>query len=228
MLRRAFYCFSHLAHELACKLTHDFPIHFQQDSIPATNQALALPHAFLYTSSITGGIHKKINRLSNRETTGQDRMILEVFISNAHQDQAFRRELDTHLNNLKRQGILSSWSDGDIVPGTEWRPQIMTHLNTAQIILLLISADFMASEFCFSIEMTRAIERHKANEARVLPIILRPCDWKGAPFAELEVLPTKGKPVMRWPSHDDAFADVVQGIRRAIDDLARHRIIAHP
>jgi len=155
-------------------------------------------------------------------------MALEVFLSYAHQDHTFRSELDTHLSNLKRQGIISSWSDGDIVPGTEWRPQIMTHLNTAQIILLLISADFMNSEFCYSIEMTRAIERHKANEARVLPIIVRPCDWKGAPFAELEMLPTKGKPVTRWPSRDEAYANVVQGIRRAIDDLAKHGTIANP
>jgi TIR domain len=155
-------------------------------------------------------------------------MALEIFLSYAHEDQTFRRELDKHLSALKRQGIISSWSDSDIVPGTEWRSQIMSHLNTAQIILLLISADFMASDFCYSIEMTRAIERHKANQVRVLPIILRPCDWKGTPFAELEVLPAKGKPVTRWPTHDDAFADVVHGIRRAIDDLASHGAIIHP
>jgi hypothetical protein len=155
-------------------------------------------------------------------------MALEVFLSYAHQDHTFRSELDTHLSNLKRQGIITSWSDGDIAPGTEWRRQIMDHLNTAQIILLLISADFMASEFCYSIEMTRAIERHHANQARVLPIILRPTDWKGAPFAELEVLPAKGKAVTRWPTHDDAFENVVQGIRRAIDDRAKHGAIANP
>ena len=108
-------------------------------------------------------------------------MILEVFLSYAHQDQQFRNELDKHLSNLRRQGIISSWSDGDIAPGTEWRRQVMNHLDTARIILLLISADFMASDFCYSIEMTRALERHQAKEARVLPIILRPTDWKEAP-----------------------------------------------
>jgi TIR domain len=155
-------------------------------------------------------------------------MALEVFLSYSHQDKAYRSELEKHLSALKRQGIISSWSDGNIVPGTEWRPQIMTHLNTAQIILLLISADFMASDFCYSIEMTRAIERHKANQARVLPIILRPCDWKGTPFADLQALPTAGKAVTRWPTHDDAFEDVIQGIRTAIDDLSQTGGSAHP
>src|ERR1700694_3005876 len=113
-------------------------------------------------------------------------MALEVFISYAHQDQAFRSELDKHLSNLKRQQIISSWHDGNIVPGTEWPPQILDHIHTDQIILLLISADFMASDFCYSIEMTQAIARHQANQARVLPIILRPTDWKGAAFAVRE------------------------------------------
>ena len=155
-------------------------------------------------------------------------MALEVFLSYSHQDHAFRSELDKHLSALKRQGIISAWSDGNIAPGTEWRPQIMAHLNTAQIILLLISADFMDSDFCYSIEMTRAIERHRANQARVLPIILRPCDWKGTPFADLQALPTEGKAVTRWPTHDDAFEDVIQGIRTAIADLTQTGGSAHP
>jgi hypothetical protein len=155
-------------------------------------------------------------------------MVLEVFLSYSHKDEKLRRELDTHLSNLKRQGVISSWFDGDIVPGTEWQPQILGHLNTAQIILLLISANFMASDFCYSLEMARAIDRHKANEARVLPIILRPCDWKGAPFAELQALPAEGKAVTRWPTHDEAFENVVQGIRRAIEDLAKREASVNP
>jgi hypothetical protein len=148
-------------------------------------------------------------------------MAFEIFISYSHQDQAFRQELEKHLSNLKRQHVITSWYDGNISPGTEWGPQIREHLNTAQIILLLVSADFMASDFCYSIEMTRAIARHDANQARVIPIILRPTDWKGAPFAKLKMLPTDGKPITRWPTHDDAFEDIVQGIRAAIDDLVQ-------
>ena len=155
-------------------------------------------------------------------------MPFSVFISYAHQDRALREELETHLSNLRRQNVIASWYDGDISPGTDWKAQIIAHLNTDQIILLLISADFMASDFCYSIEMTQAIDRHDANQARVIPIILRPTDWKGAPFAKLQVLPTGGKAVTRWPTHDDAFVDIVQGIRQAIDDLEKKGTLPNP
>jgi|GEM_PF-618213 len=147
-------------------------------------------------------------------------MVINVFISYSHKDRKLRDELATHLSNLRRQGQISDWYDGDIAPGTEWKEQIQTHLNKAQVILLLISADFMASEFCYSIEMQQAIARHQANQARVIPIILRPTDWEGAPFSHLKALPTDGKAVTRWPSHDDAFEDVMKGLRAAIKELS--------
>ena len=147
-------------------------------------------------------------------------MPLDVFISYAQKDRALRDELATHLSNLRQQGTINDWHDGDIAPGTEGEAQKLHRLNTAQIILLLISADFLASDFCYSREMKQAIARHDANEARVLPIILRPTDWEGAPFEKLHVLPTYGKPVSTWTDRDDAFHDVVQGIRKAIRDLS--------
>jgi len=155
-------------------------------------------------------------------------MPFSIFISYAHRDRALREELEAHLSNLRRQNVITSWYDGDISPGTDWKSQIMEHLNTDQIILLLISADFIASDFCYSVEMVQAIARHDANQARVLPIILRPTDWQGAPFAKLQVLPTGGKAVTRWPTHDDAFEDVVKGIRKAIDDLIKKGTLPNP
>ncbi len=146
-------------------------------------------------------------------------MAFEVFISYSHQDQALRGELEKHLSNLKRQNVITSWYDGNIIPGTEWEPEIMKRLKRAQIILLLVSADFMASDFCYSTEMKEAIARHDTDQARVIPILLRPTDWKNAPLAKLKMLPTDAKAVIRWPTLDDAFEDVVQGIRAAIDDL---------
>jgi TIR domain/NB-ARC domain len=146
-------------------------------------------------------------------------MAYEVFISYSHQDQALRKELEKHLSNLRRQNIITSWYDGDIIPGAEWEPEIMKRLKRVQIILLLVSADFMASDFCYSIEMKEAITRHDANQARVIPILLRPTDLKDSPFTKLKMLPTDAKAVTRWPTLDDAFEDVVQGIRAAIDDL---------
>src|SRR6266581_9706779 len=149
----------------------------------------------------------------------EDVMAIEIFISYAHEDHAFLEELEKHLANLKRQDIISSWYDGDITPGAEWEPQIMERLTSAQLILRLISVDFIHSDFCYSIEMTQAIDRHNAGEARVIPILLRPTDWQGAPFDKLKMLPTDAKAVTRWRRRDDAFTDIVQGIRASINDL---------
>src|SRR6266581_602724 len=158
----------------------------------------------------------------------EDIMTIEVFISYSHKDQTFREELGIHMSNLKRQNIISSWYDGNIAPGSEWEPEIMHHLTTAQIILLLISADFVHSDFCYSIEMKQAIDRHNAGEARVIPILLRPTDWQGAPFAKLKILPTDAKAVTKWRRRDDAFADIVQGIRASIHELTITGKTANP
>ena len=155
-------------------------------------------------------------------------MAFDVFISYAHEDLAYLKELEKHLANLKRQNIITSWYDGDINPGTEWEAQILEKLDAAQIILLLVSADFINSDFCYSIEMQQALDRQDAGQARVIPILVRPVDWKGSPFAKLQALPTGAKPVTKWSTHDDAFLDIVQGIRRAIDDLTNKRKTANP
>src|SRR6266568_9648597 len=146
-------------------------------------------------------------------------MAIEIFISYSHKDRALRDELEIHLSTIKRQDIISSWYDGDISPGAEWEPQIMERLTSTQLILLLISADFIHSDFCYSIEMKQAIDRHHAGEVRVIPIVLRPTDWQGAPFDKLKMLPTDAKAVTSWTTHDDAFTDIVRGIRASIHDL---------
>ncbi|NMF61703.1 hypothetical protein DP113_22585 [Brasilonema octagenarum UFV-E1] len=146
---------------------------------------------------------------------------IEVFISYSHKERRLRGILDDHLSNLKQQGIINAWYDGDIEAGAEWDAQIKTHLESAHVILLLISSSFMASKFCYEKEMLEAMRRHEAEEARVIPIILRPVDWKGAPFSKLQALPKDGKPITRWSNKDDAFLDVVQGIRRAVESLKK-------
>src|SRR2546423_10920382 len=107
---------------------------------------------------------------------------IEVFCSYAHADKRWWKKLDTHLSMLERQGLISTWFDRQIIAGTDWKQDLDTHLNRASVILLLISSDFLASDFCYSVEMKRALERHQAGEARVIPILVRPVDWKGAPF----------------------------------------------
>jgi tetratricopeptide (TPR) repeat protein len=141
---------------------------------------------------------------------------IEIFCCYAREDETWLRKLDTHLGLLKRQGLISLWYDRFLSPGTNWAQEIDVHLETASVILLLVSADFFASDYCYGIEMQRALEREAAGEARVIPILARPADWKGAPFAHLQVLPTDAKPIVSWPNKDTALADVAAGIRRVI------------
>ncbi len=146
---------------------------------------------------------------------------IEVFFSYSHKDEELCDELLKHLSILKRQGVIQDWHDRRIGAGTEWAGEIDTHLNTAGVILLLISADFLASDYCYDVEMKRAMQRHEARDARVIPVILRPVDWKGAPFGKLQALPTDAKPVTSWPDPDQAFTNVAQGIRAAVEELGR-------
>ena len=143
-------------------------------------------------------------------------MSKELFYSYSHGDERLRKELEKHLAVMKRQGLIQEWHDRKIVAGSEYKGEIDEHLNSAEIILLLVSSDFLASDYCYGIEMTRAIERHEAGEATVIPVILRPCDWMGTPFSKLQALPKDAKPVTTWSRRDDAFLDVVKGIRAAI------------
>ncbi len=118
-------------------------------------------------------------------------MSLKVFCSYSHNDEPLKDELAKHLTMLERQGVISTWHERKIPPGREWDQQINENLNTADIILLLVSSDFIFSKYCWDVEVTKAIERHKAGEACVIPIILRNVDWQLAPFAKLQALPKK-------------------------------------
>jgi hypothetical protein len=144
---------------------------------------------------------------------------IEVFYSYAHKDEKWRNELENQLSNLKRQGLITSWYDRKISAGMDWTIEVDIHLNRASIILLLISPDFIASDYCYGIEMKRAMERLEAGEARVIPIILRPTDWQGTPFDKLQVLPSVGKPVTNWRDRDKAFLEIAKGIRKAVEEL---------
>ncbi len=142
-----------------------------------------------------------------------------LFYSYAREDEMFCDELEKHLSLLQRQGIIMTWYDRLIQPGTRWAQSIDYHLNVASIVLLLVSPDFLASDHCFQVEMHHALERHKLGEATVIPVILRPVDWQGASFAHLQCLPHDGKPVTEWENRDAAYRDIVRGIRTAIEKM---------
>jgi len=145
---------------------------------------------------------------------------IDVFFSYAHEDEGLRRKLENHLSILRREGFIRSWHDRDIKAGDEWKKKIDEHLETASIILLLISADFLASDYCYDIEMKRAIARHEAGEARVIPIILRyTAGWEKTKFHKLQALPRDGQPVKQWSDRDKAFADIAKEIRIVAEKL---------
>ena len=105
---------------------------------------------------------------------------VEVFFSYAHEDEVWRIELEKHLSMLQRKGFIAAWHDRKISAGMEWAREIDIHLQTSQIILLLISADFLASNYCWGVELQEAMRRHRAGTACVIPILIRPVDWKGS------------------------------------------------
>lgn len=144
---------------------------------------------------------------------------VEVFYSYAHEDEGLRNELEKHLSILKRTGVITGWHDRKIIAGHDWEKEIDTRLNTAKVILLLISADFLASDYCYGIEMEKALQRDEAGEARVIPVILREVHWRGAPFGRLQALPTDAKAVTSWENRDRAFTDVVKGIAKAVEEI---------
>src|SRR5947209_3524509 len=146
---------------------------------------------------------------------------LEIFFCYAREDETLRQGLEKQLRALRRQGVIDLWHDRNISAGTEWEREIDRHLNMAQLILLLISPDFMDSDYCYGKEMKRAMERHERGEARVIPVILRDVYWQKAPFGKLQALPTDAKPVTssRWYSPDEAFFDIAEGIRAAVEEL---------
>lgn len=149
--------------------------------------------------------------------------VASLFFSYSHKDEALRDQIETQLALLKRQGVISTWHDRRIGAGLELDSEIGAHVEQDDIILLLVSADFPDSDYCYDREMMRAMERHERGEAVVIPVILRACDWHGAPFSKLNVTPPDGKPITQWPDRDQAMLEVAKAIRAAAQRLAGSR-----
>ena len=151
---------------------------------------------------------------------------IEVFCSYAHADESHLRQLEKHLSLLKQQGLISTWDTRQIVPGSHRAKMIDQQLTQATLILLIVSADFLASNY--QVEMKLALEQHEAGPARVIPIIVRPCDWSSAPFAMLECLPRNKKAITTWDNRDLAWNEVAIGIRQTIKYMRRGNIPEQP
>ncbi len=159
----------------------------------------------------------KGSALRQKQEALEQRTPIHIFLSYAASDEPLSRELQKHLSPLQQQNIIDMWSTGQIAAGTSWSQQINLRLRQADIILLLISADYLASNSSYT-DIQMAIMRHNAGEAIAIPIILRPVDWKALPISKLMVLPDNGIPVSQWSSQDAAWANVVSGIRKVIEE----------
>lgn len=138
---------------------------------------------------------------------------VKLFISYSHKDEMYREALDSHLSLLKREKVIDSWHDRKLVGGQHWKTEISQNLNNADIVIVLISSDFIASDYCFENEMLTALERHEQNISFLIPVIIRPTDWSSAPFSKIQALPKDAIPISKWESADDAWLNVVKGIR---------------
>ncbi len=151
-----------------------------------------------------------------------------VFYSYAHEDEPLREQLEKHRSVLRRQGTISEWHDRQIVARTDWAFAVNEYPKAASVILLLISPDFLASDYCYSIEMQYALERYKVGKAFAIHVILRPVDWQGAPFAHLQCMSRDEQPVTPWAKQDEVFRDVASGVRTAVEELGTSGTVHRP
>ncbi len=147
-----------------------------------------------------------------------------ILLCYAPEDKGMAGKLKKHLSVLEKTQFINIWDYGDIRPGAEWEQEMKNHLNKSQMILLLISADFLASHYCYNVQMQRAIERHEHKEARVIPILLRSVYWQEPPLDKLQALPDEKKPISRWAPQDDGFTNVVGGIAKVVKQWNEHSL----
>jgi internalin A len=146
-----------------------------------------------------------------------------LFISYSHKDETFRAELDAHLKLFQRIGLIEKWDDRLVNPAEEWKAEIDKNLERADIILFLVSADFLNSDFCWKEEMSRALERHESGKARVIPVIIRDTAWQKAKFAKLQVLPKDAKPITQWSDRDAAWRNVAEAIEKVAQEVQNRK-----
>ncbi|SDP76146.1 toll/interleukin-1 receptor domain-containing protein [Clostridium gasigenes] len=156
------------------------------------------------------------NKLNERGKNSMERK-LKVFLSYSHENEDMKKKLSNALIMLKRNEKIETWDDSCILAGSTLDESISRELESADIIVLLVSTDFLVSEYCFSIEMKRALERHKNNEAVVIPVILKPCDWLNSKLKKLKCIPKDGKPISKYEDQDDAYEVVRKEIQSVIE-----------
>lgn len=143
----------------------------------------------------------------------------KLFISYSHKDESHRQDFEDHLSVLRRRGVVDVWHDRKILPGSEWKGQIDQHLEEADIVVLLISPSFLASDYCFDVELKRAMEKKDEGSAEIIAILVRPCDWNDCEFSKYQAVPKDAQPITTWQDADTAWLDVVNGLKQHIENF---------
>jgi len=147
-----------------------------------------------------------------------------ILLCYAHEDESMVHQLKKHLSLLERNGLIELWGYGNISAGSEWKQEMYKHLDEAQIILLLISSSFLESDYCYNVQMQRAIERHERKEARVIPVILHPVYWNVPPIDKLQPLPDHARAISTWRNRNEGYANVTGGIIKVIEQWNTHSL----
>lgn len=148
---------------------------------------------------------------------------IDIFFSFAHEDEQWMDAVRKQLVLFDRQKRINKWYDRMLTPGESWKDKIDHHIHHAAIVLLFVSPDFFASDYCYEIELKEALQQHKDGRTVVIPIIVRPCKWDTAPFAKLQALPSDGRPLSRWEDKDEACLDVANGIMKLVAELEQRQ-----
>ena len=148
---------------------------------------------------------------------------MKAFISYCHADAGMLGRLHVHLANLKREGLISDWTDEKILAGGNLDDNISESLSSSQLFISLVSPDYIASHYCYEKEFETAQKMQEQGDIIIVPIIVEPCDWKSTPFSKLKALPKDGKPVAEWTSPNSAFTDVAQELRKLLTNKPSHK-----
>jgi internalin A len=200
----------------ACAIDYQKLVAFERQGVKEFPEFVGQQVVAVQVSELLDGVDFIEQRHVTVETLNRAK---SIFFSYSHKDEGLRDELETHLKLLQRQQVISTWHDRKILPGREWDHEIDVRLERAAIILLLVSADFVASDYCWDEEVARAMQRHEAREAVVIPVWLRSCDLKGAPFSKLNWLPTDHKAVTAWADRDAAWTNIAARIREVAENF---------
>ena len=185
-------------------------------------------YKYEYCYKLNNAKFKKYSNLNNgitpfriKEESGYmtEEKKIKVFLSYSHADEQYKNELDKHLAVQRKRGKIEIWNDRKIIAGKHIHDEIDNQLENADIIILLLSSDFFASDYCYSKEMKKALEMHEVGNNVIIPVIVRPCDWLDSPLKDIVALPEDGVPVSKWQDADEAYLNVVKGIKAAIDEM---------